>query len=129
MWQTPVFDRTQADIDNRTPKGFRNASDINRIEENTAYIAVLLGTALAVKTWGIADIPPESEYRRILSNIAAVRDASGVMNLTLPTLPLNTWTEMTDVERALYEIIEYYNEKEQMKIYTGEIYSGDLGVV
>lgn len=47
--EEPVFDRTQADVDNRTKKGFFNVSDWNRVVKNL----------IALRDWIVANMPTE----------------------------------------------------------------------
>jgi hypothetical protein len=130
MWITPVFDRTQGDVDDRTPKGYRNVSDVNRIESNTDHVSQLFRAPVSALSWTMRQFPSARDYQRIIDNIRTVRDKSGVMNVTIPALPLNTWQKMNEAEKALFDIYTYYNRIEQMKIYTTEAYAGQtIGVI
>ncbi|MCL2378304.1 MAG: hypothetical protein FWC77_04165 [Defluviitaleaceae bacterium] len=74
-WITPITDRTAADITNRTARGFLNASDINRIEGNIAWLAHQLSrfnifaNITSVTDWNTAKVPNVSDFQRIRSNI------------------------------------------------------------
>lgn len=67
-WQSPIYDRTNLDIINRTPKGYLNVSDINRIEQNTKYLSDVLRLSLITKSWQYDNIPTSEEIERIRAN-------------------------------------------------------------
>ena len=46
MWQTPVYDRTAADVAAGAEKCYITAELLNRIEGNTAHMAQLLGVEI-----------------------------------------------------------------------------------
>jgi len=74
-WITPITDRTAADITNRTPRGFLNASDINRIEGNIAWLANrmrlfnVFTTLTTVTNWNTTHVPVISDFVRIHNNL------------------------------------------------------------
>lgn len=98
-----IYDRTQADLVNKTEKGYHNYTDINRIEEWCGYLAELLtsyGYVVHITTktdWKMTDYRKASEIERIRSNIAAIENAYAIMKNT-PQLP-NTLNPI-DIERA-----------------------------
>ena len=51
MWQTPVYDRTAADVAAGAEKCYITAELLNRIEGNTAHMARLLGVEIDTRTW------------------------------------------------------------------------------
>ena len=53
-WIDPVYDRDQIDIDNKTTKGYYNVDDLNRIEENCAYLARIFGVAITTRVWSLS---------------------------------------------------------------------------
>lgn len=73
-----IFDRTQADITNRTSKGHYNASDLNRVEEWCEYLKTELNNVgysinFTTKTnWQTSDMRTASEMERIRTNIRAL---------------------------------------------------------
>lgn len=75
-----IFDRTQEDIDNKTNKGYYNASDLNRVEEWCEYLETELNEAgysisITTKTdWTMTDLRTEAEMNRIRNNIKALYD-------------------------------------------------------
>lgn len=137
-WITPIIDRTQADVNlvleydsigynNLTPeqkavwsagmKGALNASDLNRIENNTKFVASALGLYnLNVKTnWQMSDVPRNSDFNRILSNLNTVKDRARTrfdVNLPeTPSLPLNSFEKINDIENILYIIYSNFSFK------------------
>ena len=85
-WKAPVFDRTQADVDyakqqlakksNTTEyKGCFNVTDINRIENNTRYLADTLYSLYyfnyltTFSDWNRSGLPTQPNIDRIISNI------------------------------------------------------------
>lgn len=85
MWQKPIYDRTQADVDlikldptNANNKGAYNYTDLNRIENNCKYVMNLLNNSglfyypIIVETktdWTMKDIPHIKDINRIRKNI------------------------------------------------------------
>ena len=130
-WITPIIDRTQADVNlvleydnigynNLTPeqkavwnagmKGALNSSDLNRIENNIQFVASILELYnLNIKTnWQMSDIPINNDFNRILSNLNAVKDRAherfGINLPETPSLPLNSFEKINDIENILYII-------------------------
>lgn len=150
-----VYDRTQSDIDlvielnnkyiNGTiteeekaqwlsgMKGALNASDLSRIESNTASIAGLLKLTLLTKNWSRENIPRESDFLRIRNNVQSLREAWSIPSSVpaTPTQPLNTFQKWNDIERILYEIyLSYEKTTSNFAICGSEIYAGEgIGVI
>ena len=130
-WITPITDRTQADVNlvleydnigynNLTPeqksvwnagmKGALNASDLNRIENNIKFLASSLELYnLNINTnWQMSDVPRNNDFNRILSNLNAVkgkaRERFGINLPETPSLPLNGFEKINDIENILYII-------------------------
>lgn len=132
MWIEPVFDRTQADIDNRTPKGYYNAADLNRIEQNCGYLAGLFGVSVITRPWNRTDFPTPSEFERILSNLNTLRDAYFVYQSTptTPQNPVNEFHKANDIEQILRDLYTLYENNKRAITYAGEAYSGQMiGVI
>ena len=86
MWTTPVYDSTLSDVTevknnplSSNTKGAFNCSDLNRIENNTIYVANLFEEVygfslnLITKTnWSIEDIPTINEINRIRNNVLRI---------------------------------------------------------
>jgi len=74
-WIAPITDRTQADITNRTARGFLNAADLNRIEGNIVWLTNQLARfnyfadTPSTTTWHMVNVPVISDFVRIRNNI------------------------------------------------------------
>lgn len=81
MYTTPVTDRAQSDITNRTSKAFLNTSDWTRIYENSKLVnslaAVLLNTIIAfnqvLTVPTTTSFPTVTDYDTMLNNIEVLR--------------------------------------------------------
>ena len=123
-WQEPVFDRTQADVDyakqqlankvNSTYlKGCFNVTDINRIENDSAYLADALTelyyiTNLAKgNTWDNSGLPYQSHINRIINNVNILWSAyyKPPGSVTLPTTLLN-FEQVNALEKNLHLLKE-----------------------
>lgn len=92
-WETPIFDRTQADIDfarqkirewkssgdrNTTNlKGCFNVSDINRIENNIQFLSDNLSelyyfSTVTTKTWDKSGLPTVDDINRLIQNTLTI---------------------------------------------------------
>lgn len=121
VWIDTIFDRDYGDIQavmyNPTlvnPKGCYNYIDLNRIENNTAYVLEYMlehkiirsAPALRIKTdWVGTDIVVASEMKRIVENVQRLCELSNpIIQEDLPQLYLASqvnYTLANDIERAL----------------------------
>lgn len=94
-------------------KGAYNATDLNRVEAATVYVAERLrGYGYAVtlqtgRTWADSDIPTPAMLAPYLSNVAALMDALSVFETTprvLPDMENFTWQEANNIEKILLDI-------------------------
>ena len=126
-WKTPIFDRTQADVDYAKQKiaewiaaditnaslvgydlkGCLNASDLNRIEDNIVYLAEQLtqyGLSPSINSgsWVVSDMPNENDITRIINNIRVLVD-SFYQHPDAPTLPngISEYDEVNAIEHNL----------------------------
>lgn len=92
QWIEPIYDRLYSDVleaeENpkmKNPKGCYNAADLNRIENNTKYVAedmlkrkiIRVPPALAIKTnWEQSDIPTREDMSRIVHNVQLLMSLS-----------------------------------------------------
>lgn len=131
-WITPVIGRELHDVLSKTKKGYCNASDLNRIEENCAELASLFGVEIQTKSWSRTDFPSASQMRRILANIDYLREIYYTLSSTpiTPENPFNTWQKFNDAEKILLDLHELYLKNQQAFIFAGEAYAGDkIGVI
>lgn len=128
-----ITDRTQLDIDERTAKGFINASDMERVESNTELIAGYLAVPVTVKkNWKTGDLPRVSDFKRIRDNVEKIRSGYVIRADTpeTPAQPLNTWQKWNDLEQILYDVFWIYFNNLNNKDYCGEISAGEeIGVI
>lgn len=91
VWITPITDRTQSDVTNRTNKGFLNTSDLNRIEGNIAFLLNTLRSfqhfeQRQVRTnWIMTDIPAVEDFVRIEDNLRFLERISRA-NIDVPDI-------------------------------------------
>lgn len=105
MWQTPVYDRTAADVAAGAEKCYITAELLNRIEGNTAHMAQLLGVEIDTRTWTSLGLLTRAQMQRILDNLATVRAAYYTLPVhrTFPqrrarcTAPSMTWSRCCGV--------------------------------
>ena len=129
-WQTPVFNRTQKDIYRAKDlinkikqygynslsseeksewdsglKGCRNASDLNRIENNCEYLGDELDLDLDLKNdWDYGTTPLYEDILRILSNINEIKNnlPTPIPDIPItPDPPINTIDKLNDIELIL----------------------------
>lgn len=132
MWVTPIYDRTQLDVTNKTSKGYCNYIDLNRIEQDCDYLAALFNVTISTKEWVRTDFPTLSEMNRIKSNISTVRNAyhTYVNTPATPDAPYNTYLKANDIEQILSDMKALYDKNALDVFYTDEIYSGEtIGVI
>ena len=132
VWTTPVTDRQYMDVINadyylarkkrgieenfENQKGCLNADDLNRIENNTAFLAEKLSVSIEDFTvWPISSVPVITDRTRILENISSVRDAF------VKKYPL---VELPEIPDALSDY-EDFNTLEEIQQIMYEIMSGD----
>lgn len=128
-WVTPVFDRTQDDVDEaiqtlavwrllaepgvfvRTSdlKGCFSYTDLNRIEGNLKYLQEVAnrirpGPPLATPTktdWTQNDIPTTADLRRIIQGIAALEERVHKSGAVVLPSTILTYQDANAVEEAL----------------------------
>lgn len=122
-WINAVFDRTYVDIQDviynpnqENPKGCWNATDLNRIEKNTAYCAEWMLEKKIVRVapeitilendyWTNDMIPTKSEIDRIINNIRVLIQLSSTNPAISQQLP--TIYPATQINYILANQIEY----------------------
>ncbi|WP_101698494.1 hypothetical protein [Clostridium minihomine] len=132
MWIAPVYDRTQADIDGRTVKGYYNATDLNRIEQDCEYLAGIFSVIVNTRVWSRTDFPTPGEFERILANLNTLRAAYFVYQTTpdTPQNPVNQFHKANDLEQILHDLYAIYEDNKRALMYAGEPYAGQMiGVI
>lgn len=97
-------------------KGCRNANDLNRIEGNCAYLASLLSVTLphTPKTnWDNETTPMQTNIQNICDNVSAIKSyfdsIVSVIMPDVPSLPINSFYKLNDLEKILFTIYDSYN--------------------
>ncbi|ODU58424.1 MAG: hypothetical protein ABT01_00370 [Clostridium sp. SCN 57-10] len=137
MIETLITDRTQGDVEQRTAKGYYNASDLNRVGQAMRYVAARIagmGGACAVnpKTdWAMHDIPTETQMAAYLSDLATIRAAYAALPNT-PAVPVGMdrmgYSEANDIEQILVDIDWLLTNATAAWYYSGtDLYSGEAG--
>ena len=121
VWIPTITDRDYGDIQLvqydptlQSPKGVYNAEDLNRIENDTAYVAeymlehriIRVMPAITCKTnWTKDDVPTATDMRRIIHNVITLEELSNPMIADqLPTLKIArqiNYTLANQIEEAL----------------------------
>jgi hypothetical protein len=158
-WIKPIYDRTRGDVSqaagmtdkiNRSGlgsltaeervlwdagmKGAYNASDLNRVENNTQYVRDLLFlhgyvAHIVTKTnWVKEDYPYKTELERYLGNIKMlIRRYTLFPSSPRPpeTMDNLMYTGANAIERILYDITQIIPLMTSYKLYCGEICLGE----
>lgn len=108
-----VTNRTAADVENETDKGFYNSSDINRVGAAVEYISgrfTALGYDCPVtvkKYWSESDTPTASQMEVYRQNIVTLRRQIMVLRST-PETPASmkflNWADANNIEQILFDI-------------------------
>ena len=130
-----VMDRTIQDVTDGTAKGHYNASDLNRVGHVMEAIALLLseyGYTVLVEPktdWDISDIPTQSQMKKYLDDLAALRAAIELPPST-PNTPADmhglTWQEANDIERILYDVNRLFTNMVAAWYYSGDLVAGEV---
>lgn len=128
-----VYDRTQEDVDNKRPKAYLNARDLERTESNTELIADYIGVPVRIrKDWKAGDLPRSSDYLRIRDNVEKIRSGYAIRADTpeTPAQPLNTYQKWNDIEHILHDVFWIYMNNKNNIEYCGELSAGEkIGVI
>lgn len=124
-----VTDRTEADVEGRTGKGFLNSRDLNRIEKNSYTVGNLAALVIDAKyDWAVGDLPRSNDFRRILLQVQKLRDyAHRSITPEVPEQPLNHYEKFNDIEQIQKDCFDIYVGNKKNIVYAGEIYAGEGG--
>lgn len=129
LWQTPIVDRTQADVDkvnalkgiawddmtseqkvewSRGLKGALNESDLERIEGNVHLLSEVLELGLVTYDGNIPYIPNLSYWANLIRNVSAIRTSYSIHSDTpkVPNEPINDFQKINDIEKILLDVYE-----------------------
>lgn len=129
-----VWDRTKADVEQRTAKGVYNFTDLNRVGEAVAYLTPIfrefgfLADTDPRTDWAENEIPRRGDMDRYISDINGLnrlRYAERV--LPLPSSPdYLDYTGANNLERFLYEAYMAFDRMRRAMYYSGDLYSGEV---
>lgn len=130
-----ITDRTRADVENETDKGFYNASDLNRVGAAVEYIAgrfTAIGYACPVtvkKDWLTSDAPTASQMEAYRQNIVTLRGQIAVMAST-PDAPASmsglNYVNANDIEQILLDLDALIDKLIKSWYFSGELYAGEV---
>ena len=130
-----ITDRTRADVENETDKGFYNASDLNRVGAAVEYIAdrfTALGYACPVtvkKDWLTTDAPTASQLEAYRQNIVTLRGQIAVMAST-PEAPASmaglNYVKANNIEQILLDLDALIDKLIKSWCFSGELYAGEV---
>ena len=130
-----ITDRTRADVENETDKGFYNASDLNRVGAAVEYIAgrfTALGYACPVtvkKDWLTSDAPTASQLETYRQNIVTLRGQIAVMAST-PEVPASmaglNYVKANNIEQILLDLDALIDKLIKSWCFSGELYAGEV---
>ncbi len=143
-WITPIYDRTQADVDlikldptNKNNKGAYNYTDLNRIENNCVYVMNLLLKSgivdipemIVTKTdWNMKDIPNINEINRIRNNITILKNNMNVRNFQeIEFANTMNYIKANILEKDLELIKEFLESLNKRNLYCNTFYCGSNG--
>lgn len=145
LWQNPVTDRTQSDVERvlellekgwqnfsdeektewrARMKGALNVTDLERIQNNIQLLSDVL--ELNLDAPAVSEIPDEIFCESVRNNTECIRGAYCIHTTTpeTPEIPLNTFSKWNDIERILADVYEILLNN--FYYYCGsEIYAGD----
>ena len=150
-WTNAIYNRTYEDIralqynpDQDNPKGCWNASDLNRIEQNTAYVAEYMLENKIVRTppsitvyendyWEDDMIPTQTEITRILSNVRYLVELSSnnpAIADELPDIYIATQMNYTLANQVEYALELMHNQpKLPLEYFTVELTHGIITTI
>lgn len=130
-----ITDRTRADVENETDKGFYNASDLNRVGAAVEYIAgrfAALGYDCPVtvkKDWLTSDAPTASQLETYRQNIVTLRGRIAVMQST-PEAPASmaglNYVNANNIEQILLDLDVLITNITKSWCFSGELYAGEV---
>lgn len=130
-----ITDRTRADVENETDKGFYNATDLNRVGAAVEYIAgrfTALGYACPVtvkKDWLTSDAPTQRQMETYRQNIVTLRGQIAVMQST-PNAPASmaglNYVRANDIEQILLDLDALIDKLIKSWYFSGDLYAGEV---
>ena len=130
-----ITDRTRADVETKTDKGFYNASDLNRVGAAVEYIAgrfTAIGYACPVtvkKDWLTTYAATASQMEAHRQNIVTLRGQIAVMQST-PNAPASmaglNYVKANNIEQILLDLDALIDKLIKSWYFSGELYAGEV---
>lgn len=121
-----VFDRTQADVTNKTSKGYWNTADLNRIEAAISTMSDYLSLGLSTKTWIMTEYISKSDYNLIYNNVESIRNVWRVSSDAPATPSINgfNFESANDLEKILSDFLDFKISAETDFKYSSQLIAG-----
>lgn len=144
-WQTPIYDRTQSDVDRVLElreidfddmtadqqaewlgdmKGALNRSDLERIENNIQIISDKLKLNLDTYAGNVPEAITVTYFAKLVANVEAVRNGYLITSTPkTPKVPINSYKKVNSIEQIINDVYTIYDA---VCIYAGDGYcAGD----
>lgn len=121
-----IFDRTPDDLEDKTPKGYYNISDIKRINSYIEYLAVNLNLTLEILTPNLGEALTRAKIQGIIDNVNAIRKVWYVAEDT-PATPIATdwdYNKANNIEKILQHLYDFMISIKNDKLYSGTFKAG-----
>ena len=122
-----IYDRTRQDIIDKTPKGFYNISDINRINAYITYLNNELNLGLDIEQITLGEGLTYSKLQAIINNVNTIRESWYVAEDT-PTTPIPSgwdYNKANAIEKILQHLYDFMVSIKTDKLYSGTFNSGN----
>ena len=127
-----ITDRTEYDALVGNYKGVYSYTDLNRVETAVKLISDTMSLGLTTKTnWSLPaafnarEWPVESQMKRYLANVAAVRRHFGITYPIPSTMDRLTWQGANNIELILKKAMASVDGVIEAYRYSGEFYAGE----
>lgn len=122
-----ITDRTIADIQELTAKGYYNIADLTRIQSYIKFLAEKLNLTLTITTYSLGEAVTFDKLKEIVDNIDSIRVAWYTADDT-PETPIVSgwdWEDANAVEQILKALTEFMWSVENDLRYSGMLVSGE----
>lgn len=122
-----ITDRTIADIQELTAKGYYNIADLTRIQSYIKFLAEKLNLTLTITTYSLGEAVTFDKLKEIVDNIDSIREAWYTADDT-PETPIVSgwdWEDANAVEQILKALTEFMWSVENDLRYSGMLVSGE----
>ena len=121
-----IYDRTQADVETLTAKGYYNLSDLKRITEWVKFLSDEFGLGLTATDYTLGDMVDISE---LLANIDAIRTGHAwSWTPAVPTATAWNYVKANAVEKILYDANSWEKSRKYDIKYTGAYICGEFTI-